>query len=110
MGVKINVEFNEGKVVNPEKLKNFTSKLNGNYTLDFEFNSKELSIRKLQNAYFDKVGIFCNITGNDKKQIHKEFKEEFNISSTTDFTSIEEWRSFLEEFEKWIFIKTNIIL
>lgn len=109
--MQVQVEIKKGKVItNNEKLKDFiTSRDDGIYIISIDRVNPLTTTRDYQKAYFDKVDIAVDCTGNNRYTIHEEFKKHSGIDTTKDL-SILEWRKLLMTFSWWAYNKFDCIV
>lgn len=61
---------------------------------------EEKTINSVKRNYFVLLDDFCMQTGNNKYQIHDQYKNFKQIATTKEFL-LQDWIDFLEEFKFW---------
>jgi len=109
--MQVKVDIKKGKIVtNNTQVRDFiTSREDGEYIISIDRINPLTTTRDYQKAYFDKVDIAVECTGNDRYTIHDAFKKHSEIESTKDL-DILEWRKLLVKFQWWAYSKFDCIV
>jgi AraC-like DNA-binding protein len=67
------------------------------------------NIKEWQKEYFLKVDLVRDVSGYSRYELHDMFKAFTGTASTKTF-DIEQWASFLESFQYWVFNNFDIVI
>lgn len=99
-----------GKVVKGGKeINNYLKTLDGNYTVDINPENTLATPKECRAAYFFKLDLAVQASGNERYHLHNMFKEHIGITSTKNF-SVVDWRNFIKQFQNYIFETLDIVI
>lgn len=105
-----NIAFIRGKPVKGvQELNKFLKTLDGNYIFDIQKENNLTTPEECRAAYFVKLEIVQKHSGDEKYNIHENFKQSVDIQSTKGFT-ITDWKNFIKKFQIYIFENYDIIV
>lgn len=108
---KVKIKIENGKIVeNRQEIADmFTSSNDGVFFITKEPENQLITPRDCQKLYFDKIDACVLHTGYKRYEIHEQFKQFQNISTTRDL-SVERWKEILQQFSWWAFNQFDFIV
>lgn len=97
-------EIKGGKAIN-----DYLKTLDGNYTVDINEENTLATPKECRAAYFFKLDLVVQATGDERYTIHERFKEHMGIASTKGYTVVD-WRNFIKNFQIYIFEQLDIVI
>jgi len=110
--MQFSVTINEhGKIVKgADQIAKYLQQLKGRtctFTIMEENNLT--TTKECRDAYFFKVDLVRDATGDERYVIHERFKEHMQIASTKQF-SVVDWRNFIKQFQIFTFESSDIVI
>ncbi|MFA9239435.1 MAG: hypothetical protein ACEQSQ_06040 [Candidatus Paceibacteria bacterium] len=92
-----------------KEINNYLKTLDGNYIVDINPENTQSTPNECRAAYFFKLDLAVQASGNERYDFHNLFKEHLGITSTKNFTVVD-WRNFIKQFQIYVFEKLDIVV
>lgn len=92
-----------------KEIQQYLKKLDGNYIVDINEENTQSTPKECRAAYFFKLDLVVQATGQERYDIHNRFKQDIGITSTKNFTVVD-WRNFIRQFQNYIFENLDIVI
>jgi hypothetical protein len=92
-----------------KEIQNYLKTLDGEYVVSILSQNNLTTIKNCRDAYFFKVDLVVQATGDERYDIHERFKTALNIDSTKNFTIVD-WKNFIKQFQNYIFEQLDILI